>query len=167
MMAFIVAGFVFGSAGLPPVGSRGVGTHKITGKTPALPKTLPNPSFYFVSHEEKKLARNASKTAFSLLELPSKPSGNNCSQLNSWEPQTDVGYIRTKKENSMANDSHQRAAEFHELAAHAHRTAAAHHGKEDHQTGQEHSRQALEHATKAFELSQEAHRNSLKLAEKP
>jgi len=69
--------------------------------------------------------------------------------------------------NTMPNDSHQRAAEYHELAAHAHRAAAAHHGKEDHQTGHEHSKQALEHANKAFQWSQEAHRKSLKSAQKP
>jgi len=39
--------------------------------------------------------------------------------------------------------------------------------KEDHQTGHEHSKQALEHANKAFQWSQEAHRKSLKSAEKP
>jgi hypothetical protein len=71
------------------------------------------------------------------------------------------------QENSMPNDSHQRAAEFHELAAHAHRAAAAHHGKEDHLTGHELSKQALEHANKASQWSQEAHRKSAKAAGKP
>jgi hypothetical protein len=38
---FIAAGFVFGSAGVPPVGSRSVKAQKITGETLALPKPLP------------------------------------------------------------------------------------------------------------------------------
>jgi hypothetical protein len=38
---FIGAGLVFGSAGVPPVGLRGVKAHKITGETPALPKPFP------------------------------------------------------------------------------------------------------------------------------
>jgi len=69
--------------------------------------------------------------------------------------------------NTMAKDTHQRAAELHDLAAHAHRVAAAHHGKEDHQTGHEHSKQALEHANAAFQCSQEAHRKSAKSTGKP
>ena len=59
MMPFIAAGLVFGSAGVPPVGSRGVKAHKITGETPALPKPLPKPSFNCVAFAEKKLVRNA------------------------------------------------------------------------------------------------------------
>jgi hypothetical protein len=61
---------------------------------------------------------------------------------------------------TMANDSHQRAAEFHMQAAHAHQAAAASHGKEDHLTGHEHSRQAMEFASKAFEASKQAHEES-------
>jgi hypothetical protein len=36
MKPLITAGLVFGSAGVPPVGSRSVKTRKITGETPAL-----------------------------------------------------------------------------------------------------------------------------------
>jgi hypothetical protein len=43
MTTFVVAGFVLGSAGVPPVGSLGVWTYKITGETPALRKPLPKP----------------------------------------------------------------------------------------------------------------------------
>ena len=45
MTPFIAAGRVFGSAGVPPVGLRGVKASKITGETPALPKPIPKPSF--------------------------------------------------------------------------------------------------------------------------
>src|ERR1700726_2056348 len=61
---------------------------------------------------------------------------------------------------TMAYDSHQKAAEFHMLAAHAHQAAAAHHGKEDHLTAHEQSRQAMEYASKAFEFSKQAHDES-------
>jgi hypothetical protein len=54
MMPFIAAGLVFGSAGVPPVGSRVVKAHKITGETPALQKPLPKPSLNCVTSSEKK-----------------------------------------------------------------------------------------------------------------
>jgi hypothetical protein len=60
MTPFIAAGLVFGSAGVPPVGSRGVNARKITGKTPALPKPLPKPSFNCVASAEQESVRNAS-----------------------------------------------------------------------------------------------------------
>jgi len=44
MMPFITAGLILGSAGVPPVVSLGVNSHKITGETPALPKLLPGTS---------------------------------------------------------------------------------------------------------------------------
>jgi hypothetical protein len=59
MTPFIAAGFVFGSAGVPPVGSRSVKFHKITGETPALPKPLSKLSLICVTSAEKKLARIA------------------------------------------------------------------------------------------------------------
>ncbi len=68
--------------------------------------------------------------------------------------------IRKDRGDTMANDSHQRAAEFHMLAAHAHQAAAAHHDKEDHLTAHEQSRQAMEYASKAFEFSKQAHDES-------
>jgi hypothetical protein len=52
-------GFVFGSAGVPPVGSRGGEAHKITGEMPTLPKPLPKPSLNCVTNAVKKLVRNA------------------------------------------------------------------------------------------------------------
>jgi hypothetical protein len=55
MTPFIKAGLVFGSAGVPPVGSRGVKARKITGETPALPKPLPKPSFNSVAPAKRKL----------------------------------------------------------------------------------------------------------------
>jgi hypothetical protein len=58
MMTFIAAGFVFCSAGVPPVGSRGVEAHKITRETPALQKPLVTLSLNCVKHAEKKLVRN-------------------------------------------------------------------------------------------------------------
>jgi hypothetical protein len=59
MARFIAARLAFSSAGVPPVGSRGVKAHKITGETPALPKSLPKPSFHCVASAEQKLARNS------------------------------------------------------------------------------------------------------------
>jgi hypothetical protein len=59
MMPFIAAGFVFGSAGVPLVGSRSAKSHKITGETPALPKPLPKTLLFCVTSTEKKLARFA------------------------------------------------------------------------------------------------------------
>jgi hypothetical protein len=59
MTPFIAAGFAFGSAGVPPVGSRGGKAHKISGETPALPKPFPNASFNCVAAAEQKLVRNA------------------------------------------------------------------------------------------------------------
>jgi len=58
-MSFIAAGVDFGSAGVPPVGSRGAKSHKITGETPALPKPIPKTMLLCVTSSEKKLARNA------------------------------------------------------------------------------------------------------------
>jgi hypothetical protein len=59
MMLFIAAGLVLGSAGVPPVVSRGVKACKTTGETPALPKPLPEASFDSVTPAEQKLVRNA------------------------------------------------------------------------------------------------------------
>jgi hypothetical protein len=60
MMPFTAAELVFGSAGVPPVGSRGAKAHKITGETPALRKPLAKPSLNCVTHAVKKLVRNPS-----------------------------------------------------------------------------------------------------------
>jgi hypothetical protein len=59
MTPFIVAGLVFGSAGVPPVGSRGVKAHKITGETPALPKSLPSFRSIAFHPQSKSSVRNA------------------------------------------------------------------------------------------------------------
>jgi hypothetical protein len=56
MTPFIAARLVFGSAGVPSVGSRVVKALKITGETPALPKPLPKPSFNPVASAEQTLA---------------------------------------------------------------------------------------------------------------
>jgi hypothetical protein len=58
MTPFITAELVFGSAGVPPVGSRGVTGPKITGETPQQQKTLPEPSFNCVPSAEQTFARN-------------------------------------------------------------------------------------------------------------
>jgi hypothetical protein len=57
-MTFIAAGFVFGSAGVPPVGLRGVKAHNITGGTPALLKPHPKTSLDRAAFAEQKLDRN-------------------------------------------------------------------------------------------------------------
>jgi hypothetical protein len=59
MTPFFAAGLVFGSAGVPPVGSRVVNAHKINGGTPALPKPLPKLSLNCVASAEGELVRNA------------------------------------------------------------------------------------------------------------
>jgi len=59
MTPFIAGRLVFGSAGVPPVGLRGVKAHKITGETPALPKPLPKFSLIALHSQNKKLVRNA------------------------------------------------------------------------------------------------------------
>ena len=61
-MPFIAAGLVFGSAGVPPVGSRGMKVHKITGETPALPKPLPKSSFNRVASAKQKAAEKCKLT---------------------------------------------------------------------------------------------------------
>jgi hypothetical protein len=70
MTLFIAAGLVFGSAGVPPVGSRGAKAYKITGETPALPKPLPKPSLNCVASAERKLVRNEGK--FRVAESPGR-----------------------------------------------------------------------------------------------
>jgi hypothetical protein len=59
MMPFNAAGLAFGSAGVSPVGSRGVKAHKITGETLALPKPLPKPSVNCFAYAQQKLVRNS------------------------------------------------------------------------------------------------------------
>jgi hypothetical protein len=58
-MPFMAAGLVFGSAGVPPVGSSGAKAYKITGETPALPKPFPKPSLNCVTSAKKKFVRYA------------------------------------------------------------------------------------------------------------
>jgi hypothetical protein len=59
MTPFNSSGLVFGSAGVPPVGLRGVKAHKSTGETPALPQPRQKASPNCITHAEKKLVRNA------------------------------------------------------------------------------------------------------------
>lgn len=93
-------------------------------------------------------------------------SGMELCKSEQLEIRDDLSVESGKGGNTMAHDSHVRAAELHDLAAHAHRAAAMHHGKEDHQTGHEHSEQALEHANRALESSRIAQRKSTKSAGK-
>ena len=48
-MPFIAAEVGSGSAGVPPVDSRGAKARQITGGTPALPKPLAKPLFNYVA----------------------------------------------------------------------------------------------------------------------
>ena len=57
MTPLIATGHVFGSAGVPPVGSRGVKTYIITGETPALLKTILKPSFNCIVFVEQRFCK--------------------------------------------------------------------------------------------------------------
>ena len=98
MITFIAAGLVFGSAGVPPVGSRGVKAHKITGETPALRKPLPKPSFNCVASAEQKLCEKCRRDHPARLHLNSSIQmllALSTYSYTTWSPRGDMDGYRT------------------------------------------------------------------------